>query len=69
MARTVEDPDFPCDAPPPIAGILPPINRSDPHYRIVGRCGTVWRLHRRRVDRIVSDGSGRITEISFTPEE
>jgi hypothetical protein len=65
MAKTVQDADFPCDAPPLIQAVLPPMNRHDSHYRIIGRCGTVWRLHRSRIAKIVSGSDGRITEIEL----
>jgi hypothetical protein len=65
MARTVEDPDFSCTVPTPIAAVLPPKNGRDPYFKIVRQDGSISRLHRSRVDRIVSDGSGRIVEIQL----
>jgi hypothetical protein len=65
MARTVEDPDFDCTVLREIAAVLLPKNARDPYFKIVGQDGSVSRLHRDRVGRVVSDGSGRIVEIQL----
>jgi hypothetical protein len=58
MSRIVADPDFSaCTAPTAIA--------ADSYYRIIGRCGSVWRLHRSRIGSVVADGSGKILEIQL----
>jgi hypothetical protein len=67
MAKTVQDPDFPCDAPSLIQAVLPPIKSRDPYFVIVGRDGSIWRLNRSRIAKIMSDGDGRITEIVLAP--
>jgi hypothetical protein len=60
--KTIQDPDFPCEALPLIAAVLPLKNG---YFVIVGQDGAVYRLHRQHVAKIVSDGNGRITEIQL----
>ena len=62
MAKPVQDADFPADGLPPIAVVLPMKNG---YFSVVGCDGSIWRLHRARVTRVVADGAGRILEIQL----
>ena len=66
MAKPIQDPDLPTDDLPLIAAVLP---LKGSYYTIVSRDGSVFRLHRDRVEFILMDGGGRITEIQLTEGE
>ena len=68
MARAAQDRDFMCTEPATLAAVLPPKSSRDPYFVIVGQDGSVSRLHRSRVERIVSDNAGRILEVRLAPK-